>query len=226
MPLKTPSPKQFWIIAAGLVCVAGLVGSGLYAFKAIRARPAISASEGYEPVVLVGGPNAKQKVTFVWAADEASRKFFQSYIRPIMDRSAKDSSVEVMLVQQPLDDKIDLRGPGSLLFCAVNQKEYGVMAYNYLTLPLDVTKRTSVSVSGQKYYVNDNITKLLEANNINLDACVTSKRFSNQILFYGARSISTTIALKNATPPLAILGGKRITPRDQKGLIELGKLAP
>lgn len=214
-------PLVRWIALQFLLVLPTVVGSG-----EVLAQAASSLLP-YGPVIVIGQADAKRRLTFMWGADEASRKMFQTYIRPIIARAArKDAAIAVTLVQRPTKEEGDTRGPGTLLFCARNAQQYALMAYEYLIFPFDVGEKVPLDARmNPSFLVNDNIRKVLGANNIDVGACIRSEPFMARLARYFATDVTTELAVKEAELPSAFWEGRAITVRDRRGLAMLEKLA-
>lgn len=75
------------------------------------------------------------------------------------------------------------------------------------------------------FFVNDNILKVLGANNIDVGSCVRSEPFMARLARYFATDVTTELAVKQTQLPSAFWEGRAITVRDRRGLAMLEKLA-
>lgn len=218
--LRARCAVWFYFALAAVACVAN---SAFAQTTPPRAESsALVEYNSYEPVVVFGSNSAKNKILFFWSADEASRRFYKAHIRPLFEKAKTDSTIRVAFIQQPIDDKVDLRGPGALMFCADTGAQYAKVALEYLTFPFDVNRRYR-SPQQPTFYVNDNIQKVFSSNGIDIEKCVSSKRFSDQLLRYGAASELALLTLKGSAP-LVVYNQRQISQGDRAGLAQLSGL--
>jgi hypothetical protein len=186
--------------------------------------PDLSPARLYPPIIAFGGEDSPEKVVFVWfASNSKSSALFKSYIRPLIDVK-QVGRVSLIMVQVFDPDIRDVDGPGGLLLCADDVRQYLKLMSAYLLQGGNYEDRKPFPTVGHGFVSNAQIDLMQEAHLMDFSKCATDIPFTTRVL--KALELSK-VMLRRGTPPFEpriVFRGKSLRLGDPE-LAGLQKLA-